>query len=249
MVTAQFDDQVALVTGAGRGIGRAIAEALAEGGASVACQETTPINLDETVARISAKGGRARDYIFDLAKKMPVQAMIEQVIADWGSLDILVNNLRVKPRIPVLKMDEWDWHRTIDINLGGPFFTIQAAGRVMQDLGGGVIINIAALPGIEADKAGLAAYHASMGGLIELTRTAARELEAHHVRVNAITSRYLDEEATSEGETPARKGRNFNGELDHSQKVVEAVLYLCGPEGAGLWGKVIEVVSDPDGRG
>ncbi len=190
MLTAQLDGRVALVTGAGRGIGRAIAEALAEGGASVACQDTTPINLDETVARISAKGGRARDYIFDLAKKMPVQAMIEQVIADWGSLDILVNNLRVKPRIPVLKMDEWDWHRTIDINLGGPFFTMQSAGRVMQDLGGGVIINIAALPGIEAAEAGLAAYHASMGGLIELTRTAARELEAHHVRVNAITSRY-----------------------------------------------------------
>jgi 3-oxoacyl-[acyl-carrier protein] reductase len=59
---------------------------------------------------------------------MPVQAMIEQVIADWGSLDILVNNARVKPRIPVLKMDEWDWHRTIDSNLGGPFFTMQSAG-------------------------------------------------------------------------------------------------------------------------
>jgi len=249
MVTGQLDGQVALVTGAGRGMGRAIAEALAEGGASVACQDTTPINLDETVARISAKGGRARDYIFDLAKKMPVQAMIEQVIADWGSLDILVNNSRVKPRIPVLIMDEWDWHRTIDINLGGPFFTMQSAGRVMQELGGGVIINIADLPGIEAAVAGLAAYHASMGGLIELTRTAARELEAHHVRVNAITSRYVNEEAITEDVTPDRQGRNLKGELDHVQKIVEAVLYLCGPEGASLSGKVIEVENDLDGRG
>ncbi|OGO27797.1 MAG: hypothetical protein A2Z16_01880 [Chloroflexi bacterium RBG_16_54_18] len=249
MERGHFSGRVALVTGAGRGLGRAIAEAFAERGASVACQDTTPINLDVTVARISSMGGRARDYIFDLAKKMPVQAMIEQVIADWGSLDILVNNLRVKPRIPVLKMDEWDWHRTIDINLGGPFFTMQSAGRVMQDLGGGVIINIADLSGADAAESGFSAYQASMGGLIELTRTAARELEVHHVRVNAITCRFIDQEAITEDMAAPKQGRKSQGQLDPVQKIVEAVLYLCEAEGADGSGKVIEIVNGKDRRG
>jgi len=126
---------------------------------------------------------------------------------------------------------------------------MQSAGRVMQDLGGGVIINIANVPVNDTAEAGLAAYHASMGGLIELTRAAARELEAHHVNVNAIISRYTYEEATTEGETAAPEGRNIKGQLDHLQKIVEAVLNLCGPEGASLCGEVIEVEKEPDGRG
>ena len=132
---SEFAGKTVLVTGAGRGIGRVIAEAFAAQGANVAANDVTPINLDVTVERITAAGGRCKGYVFDVAMKMPVQAMIEQVREDWGSLDILVNNAGVEPHASILEMDEWDWRRTIDVNLSGPFFTIQSAARVMQRAG------------------------------------------------------------------------------------------------------------------
>ena len=130
-----FSDKVTLVTGAGRGIGRHIAEAFASQGAVVAANDITPINLDETVQRITSAGGRARAYIFDVAKRMPVQAMVDQVLEDWGRIDILVNNAGVEPHASILDMDEWDWHRTLDVNLSGPFFAMQHVGRAMRQRG------------------------------------------------------------------------------------------------------------------
>ena len=132
-----FTDQVVLITGAGRGLGRALALAFAREGARVAANDLTPINLDETLAQIQAGGGQGRGYIFDIAKKMPVQALIEAVRQDWERIDILVNNAAVMPRAGILEMDEWDWRRTLDVNLNGAFFTTQSVGRVMRAQGGG----------------------------------------------------------------------------------------------------------------
>ncbi|HEX9028434.1 MAG TPA: SDR family NAD(P)-dependent oxidoreductase, partial [Anaerolineales bacterium] len=130
---SEFADQVVLVTGAGRGIGRAIAEGFAAQGAILALDDVSPVNLDETLRRIRASGGKAQDYVFDVAKKMPVQGMIETILQDWGRIDILINNAGVEPHASILEMDEWDWHRTLDVNLSGPFFTMQSAGRLMRE--------------------------------------------------------------------------------------------------------------------
>ena len=112
---AHLEGKVVLVTGAGRGVGRVVAQGFARRGAIVAANDITPVNLDGTIADIQAEGGRARDYIYDVAKSMPVRALVNQVVVDWGRIDVLVNCARVEPHAPVLGMDEWDWQRTLDV--------------------------------------------------------------------------------------------------------------------------------------
>src|SRR5574341_759193 len=102
---SEFEGKVVLVTGAGRGIGRAIAEAFAARGARVAANDITPVNLDETVRRITAAGGSCKGFVFDVAAKMPVQAMIEEIRDAWERIDILVNNAGVEPHASILEID------------------------------------------------------------------------------------------------------------------------------------------------
>ncbi len=184
-------DKVVLITGAGRGVGRAAALAFAEAGARVAANDLTPINLDQTLAEVHARGGQARPYLEDVAKKMPVQAMIEAVLEDWQHIDILINNAGVHPRASILSMDEWDWTRTLEVNLSGPFYLMQSVGRVMIDRGrGGVILNVAAHqgtdPALEDLPSHSAAYLASKNGLVGLSRAAALEFAAYNIYVDCI---------------------------------------------------------------
>ena len=241
---SEFMDKVVLVTGAGRGLGRAIAEAFAAQGAIVAVNDLTPINLDKTVAGINASGGRVKAYLADIAKRLPVEGLIHEIAADWGRLDVVVNNAGVRPRASILEMDEWDWCRTIEVNLNGPFFITQAAGRVMRSQGGGVIINIGnagdTLPGKQA------AYLASKAGLASLTRTAAQELAADNIRVNAVCPGLLETESTAEifpeATTSDRPAVTMpQGRLGRTQDVTGLVLLLCSQAAAYITGQVFMV--------
>lgn len=244
---SQFAGKVALVTGAGRGIGRAIALAFAAQGASVAANDITPVNLDDTLAQIRASGGQVKDYVFDIAKKMPVQTMLGQVLEDFGRIDILVNNAGVAPQAALLELDEWDWQRALDVNLSGPFFLIQAVGRVMRQQGGGVIVNIAATAAGAHGLKDSAAFAASKMGLLGLTREAARELAAYHIRVNAVCPGQIDTgKGWLVGEQPSSsRGRgDFPiplGRTGHPDEVAEAVLFLCSDAAAHINGQAIHV--------
>jgi len=174
-----------LITGAGKGSGRGLAQAFTRHGAIIAANDISPMNVEELVKNINTHGGNAKAYIEDVAKKVGAQALIKQVEDDFGRIDILVNHAAVEPRSPLLDMDEWDWHRVLDVNLTGAFLMTQSVGRTMREAGGGVIINLIA----EADRdAGSlrAAFIASMSGLESFSRQAAFELEPYGIRVHAL---------------------------------------------------------------
>ena len=178
-----LNNKIVLITGAGRGMGQALAEAFAAQGASVAANDINPIGLETTVARIQAAGGRVNDYAFDLTKLLPIVALIQQVLDDFGRIDILVNADFVRPADPIFEMDEWDFHRTLDVNLTGPFFLTQRAGRMMQQQGGGVILNV-----VGGDPQGGAAYQASLAARTALAKASAEELAPYGIRVHWLSA-------------------------------------------------------------
>ncbi len=177
-------DKVILITGAGKGCGRILAEAFAARGACVAANDISPVNVDAVVRDILKQGGRAKAYVDDVAKKLGAQLIIKQVEDDFGQIDILINHAAVEPHVPLLDMDEWDWHRVLDVNLTGVFLMTQSVGRVMRANGRGVIINL--ITGTTGDESNEAAFLASMSGLSGFTRQAARELGPYGIRVYAV---------------------------------------------------------------
>ncbi|GAB4505178.1 MAG: SDR family oxidoreductase [Anaerolineales bacterium] len=185
MTEQDFNQKVVLITGAGKGAGRRLAEAFAAQGARVALNDISPINVEEVAAQIVARGARARVYVDDVAKKVAAQALVKQVEDDFGRIDILVNHASVEPRSPLLDMDEWDWHRVLDVNLTGAFLMTQSVGRMMREQGGGVIIHLITEAGQRSGKE-RAAFLTSMAGLKVFSREAARELAPYNIRVHAV---------------------------------------------------------------
>ncbi len=175
-----FTGKIVLITGAGKGTGRRVAEEFAAHGATLAVNDVSPVNLDETVAHILASGGQAKPYVEDIAKKMPIQTLLNSVVDDFGRIDILVNCAEVEPQKTVLEMDDWDWQRTMDVNLTGPFLLTQSVGRIMKEKGGGVIVHVGERAKGQESRA---AYFASKAGLAALSALAAYELSEFGIRV------------------------------------------------------------------
>ncbi len=238
-----FTDKVVLVTGAGRGIGRAIALAFAREGAHVAANDLTPVNLDQTVA---SADGRATAFLADVAMRAPVQAMVEQIREAFGRIDILVNNAGVEPHGSLLTLDEWDWARTMAVNLTGPFLLMQSVGKLMVEQGGGSIVNIASIAGRAHGLADRAAYVASKSGLIGLTREAARELATYNIRVNAVCPGVIETEMTAKLRSDRAMMERWladipQGRLGTTDDVVGLVLFLCSDASGYITGQAINV--------
>ena len=192
----RFANQVAIVTGAGRGIGHAIALRLADEGARVAVVSRTEPNAERTAEEINARHmGLAMAYAVDVADHKAVKELAEKILTDFSRIDILVNNAGLTRDGLSMRMSEEDWDIVIDTNLKGAFNFIQAVERTMLKQRSGRIINIASVAGLMGN-AGQANYAASKAGLLGLTKTIARELASRGITCNAVAPGFIATDMT-----------------------------------------------------
>lgn len=245
----QLTDNVAIVTGAGQGLGRAIALALAAAGARVAVNDINPDRAQRVADAIAAAGGHAVAVDGDVSNRFQCVNVVESTRAAFGRIDILINNAGVMSAAPILRLDEWDWNRVLEVNLKSTFFMSQLVGRVMADENsarGGAIVNIAATAGVATALPQRAAYTAGAGGIVGFARECAREFAAFGVRVNTVLPGYFDTPMTERmlrqpDDMDAWVGAIPLGRLGQPDDIAPLVVFLCSPAAAYITGATITV--------
>ena len=244
-MTALFDlsGQAAIVTGANTGIGQGIALALAAAGANLALVGRTP--AVETAALIEAAGRRAATIDADLSSIAPVAGVVEQVLAQFGRLDILINNAGIIRRADAVDFSEADWDAVIDTNLKSVFFLCQAAGRHMIAQGRGKIVNIASLLSFQGGIR-VPSYTASKSGVAGLTKLLANEWAAKGVNVNAIAPGYIATNNTAALQADETRNRQIleripAGRWGAPSDLGGAAVFLASPASDYVNGHVLAV--------
>jgi 3-oxoacyl-[acyl-carrier protein] reductase len=240
----RFENQVAVVTGAGRGIGHAIAVRLAKEGARVASVSRTAANAQKTADEINAaRTEAAKAYAVDVADQAAVQKAAAQIFEDFGRVDILVNNAGVTRDGLSMRMSMEDWDIVLNTNLKGAFNFTQAVMRPMIKQRSGRIINISSIAGLTGN-AGQANYAASKAGLIGLTKTLARELASRGITVNAVAPGLIETDMTTVLSEEIRQNILKNvplGKLGEPDDIAGAVAYLASAEAKYITGQVLTV--------
>lgn len=235
--------KIALVTGFGSGLGRAIAILFAREGASVMGTSTTDAKGKETLEVIKRNGGKARFRVGDVRKTQDMKMVVEEAVANFGGLEIVVNSAGVRTNGSITEISEEDWDRTVDTNLKGVFVVSRLAIPEMVKRGGGVIINFSARSGITG-QAGRAAYCASKGALITLTEAMAEDHAPQKIRVNCICpgptrTPMVD---TSTPEKLARYAKRVPlGRIGEADDIARAAVYLTSDEASHVTAAILPV--------
>ncbi len=239
-----LDGKTALVTGASRGIGRAIALRLAAEGANIAINYAgNTAKAEETKAAIEAAGGKAALFQADVSDSAQVEQMVASVLETFGSLDILVNNAGITRDGLLMRMKEEDFDAVLDTNLKGIFHVTKAVTKIMMKQRSGRIVNMASVVGI-IGNAGQTNYAAAKAGVIGFTKSAARELAARAITVNAVAPGFIATDMTAAMPEKAKEATLAAIPLRRMgtpEDVANAVLFLVSDQAAYITGQVVKV--------
>ncbi|HZL13997.1 MAG TPA: 3-oxoacyl-[acyl-carrier-protein] reductase [Verrucomicrobiae bacterium] len=240
---SQLANQIAVVTGAGRGIGRAIALKFAGVGADVVCVSRTQENSEKVASEIRALGRKAWEFAVDVSDSTAVSAAAEKILVDCGKVDILVNNAGVTRDGLLMRMSDEDWDTVLNINLKGAFLFTKAFFRTFAKQRVGRIINISSVIGL-IGNAGQSNYAASKAGLIGFTQSVAREIAGRGVTVNAIAPGFIETDMTSElnAELKANILKQIPlGKFGSAEDIANAALFLASSSARYITGQVLTV--------
>ncbi|MBM3267456.1 MAG: 3-oxoacyl-[acyl-carrier-protein] reductase [Candidatus Sericytochromatia bacterium] len=236
-------DQVVVVTGGGRGIGRTTALMFAAAGARVAVWDVDGSAAAQVAAEISASGGEAVAQQVDVTRRAAVQAAVQEVLAMWGQVDVLVNNAGITQDAQLGKMTEEQWDRVVDVNLKGVFNCAQAVAAPMAERGRGRILSASSVVGT-CGNFGQTNYAATKAGIIGMTRTWAKELARKGITANAVAPGFIATEMTAampDKVLSLMREKTPVGRLGTPEDVAKAYLFLASDGADFITGQTLGV--------
>ncbi|MDD5449847.1 MAG: 3-oxoacyl-[acyl-carrier-protein] reductase [Candidatus Omnitrophica bacterium] len=239
----KLKDKVALITGSARGIGYAIARLFASEGASIVLSDVNEATLKEAEKGITELGAQVISVKVDVTNEAEVEGLVKKTIDKFGKVDILVNNAGITKDGLLMRMPVSDWDAVLSVNLKGAFLCTKAVSRIMIKQRSGTIVNMASIIGLMGNP-GQANYAASKGGLISLTKTAAKEFASRGIRVNAIAPGFIRTDMTDKLPEDLKKAmlsRIPLNKFGETNDVAKAALFLAGEESDYITGCTIRV--------
>src|SRR6202050_100426 len=225
----KLKDQVAIVTGAGRNIGEEIAKLFAAEGARVAIVDLDKTRGERVADEIKVSGGDATLFVADVSKGNDVAALVKDVVARYGRIDILVNNVAISDNKHIFDITEDEWDRVLAVTLKSQFLMGKHVGQQMATQGGGRIVNIGSTSGFTGRSRAIA-YSAAKGGVANLTRAMAVQLAPHKIRVNAIVPNKIGSPVGKDEFDPSRPVPNMAKRPGDPAEAAKAVLFLRSEE-------------------
>ena len=237
--------KVALITGASRGIGQAVAIGLAQAGADIAIASRKLPDLEKVAEQVRKTGRKCLPVAAHVARVEEINNLVGQVMAEYGKIDILVNNAATNPTMAsAMDVDERAWDSIMNLNLRGLFFLSQAVARLMKEKGGGKIINISSIAGISPDL--LPVYSISKAGVIMATKVMAQQWAQHNIRVNAVApgltkTRFSEALWNNPDILKLAMGKTPMARVAEPEEMVGAVIYLASDASSYVTGQVIAI--------